>query len=93
LYAGGATSSQRWEHGGQLWLWLTRDELHCRFKAKFGLGWEEALAKGVVFNAMDACSEVHPTCCNPPAPEYSVRAASVSAEHQGEQSLKLSGDG
>jgi len=61
-YGGGATPSEHWEHGGQLW--LTREEpLHCRFKAKFGLGWEEALAKGVVFNAMDACSEVRPACC------------------------------
>lgn len=29
-----------------------------KFKAKFGLEWEDALAKGLVFNAMDACEEL-----------------------------------
>eukprot|EP01060_Flectonema_neradi_P013434 TRINITY_DN201_c0_g1_i2.p1 TRINITY_DN201_c0_g1~~TRINITY_DN201_c0_g1_i2.p1 ORF type:complete len:432 (+),score=157.60 TRINITY_DN201_c0_g1_i2:55-1350(+) len=29
-----------------------------KFKEKFGLGWEEALEKGVVYNAMDACKKL-----------------------------------
>eukprot|EP01065_Artemidia_motanka_P024599 TRINITY_DN294_c0_g3_i1.p2 TRINITY_DN294_c0_g3~~TRINITY_DN294_c0_g3_i1.p2 ORF type:complete len:342 (+),score=161.33 TRINITY_DN294_c0_g3_i1:67-1092(+) len=29
-----------------------------KFQAKFGLDWDEALKKGVVFNAMDACKEL-----------------------------------
>eukprot|EP00462_Mataza_sp_D1_P000996 CAMPEP_0175097666 /NCGR_PEP_ID=MMETSP0086_2-20121207/5409_1 /TAXON_ID=136419 /ORGANISM="Unknown Unknown, Strain D1" /LENGTH=406 /DNA_ID=CAMNT_0016371193 /DNA_START=51 /DNA_END=1271 /DNA_ORIENTATION=+ len=29
-----------------------------KFKAAFGLGWQEALDKGVVFNAKDACEEL-----------------------------------
>jgi nucleoside diphosphate kinase len=28
-----------------------------KFKSKFGLEWEDALAKGIVFNALDACQE------------------------------------
>jgi hypothetical protein len=29
-----------------------------KFEAKFGIGWEEALAKGVVFNALQACKKM-----------------------------------
>merc|ERR550514_988234 len=29
-----------------------------KFQEQFGVAWEEALAKGVVFNAMDACKEL-----------------------------------
>eukprot|EP01059_Diplonema_ambulator_P013493 TRINITY_DN23_c0_g1_i1.p1 TRINITY_DN23_c0_g1~~TRINITY_DN23_c0_g1_i1.p1 ORF type:complete len:432 (+),score=199.31 TRINITY_DN23_c0_g1_i1:110-1405(+) len=29
-----------------------------KFKSNFGLGWEEALEKGIVFNAMDACAKL-----------------------------------
>merc|ERR1719440_2746466 len=29
-----------------------------KFQSSFGLSWEDALAKGIVFNALDACKEL-----------------------------------
>lgn len=40
---------------------LKPDQLNVpaeKFKAKFGLGWQDALKKGVVFNAADACDKL-----------------------------------
>jgi len=40
---------------------LKPDQLNVpeeKFKGKFGLGWKDALAKGVVYNAADACTEL-----------------------------------